>query len=94
MSEYSQIMYAREYLINNVLLPLYPSIEPLPTLIGVCTQVDNVSTEIPRLRAQVAVLLRVKEAAMVIHLATGGYVEQLEKALIAYSEWEKTNANK
>jgi hypothetical protein len=54
MSEYSQIFEAREYLINNVLLPLHPNIQPLPTLIGVCTQVDNATTEITRLRAETA----------------------------------------
>ena len=63
-------MDARNYLINNVLIPLHPSIEPLPTLIGVCTQVDNAASEILRLRAQIAAkdaqiaaLLKVKEAA-------------------------------
>lgn len=43
---------AHAYLTRNVLLPLYPNIEPLPNLLGVCTQVDNISTEITTLRAE------------------------------------------
>ena len=54
MSEYSQIMDARDYLINNILLPLHPNIKPLPTLLGVCTQVDNAAAEILRLRSELA----------------------------------------
>ena len=32
----------RDYLIRNVLQPAFPGITPLPTLDGVCTQVDHV----------------------------------------------------
>jgi hypothetical protein len=33
---------ARRYLINAIIKPLHPDLEPLPDLIGVCTQVDNI----------------------------------------------------
>ncbi len=33
---------AREYLIRNALQPAFPGISPLPSLAGVCTQVDHI----------------------------------------------------
>lgn len=37
---------ARDYLIRNVLLPYHPQVVALPDLLGVCTQADNIATEI------------------------------------------------
>jgi len=37
------VSQARGYLIRNVLEPLSPGIEPAPTLIEVCTQVDHLT---------------------------------------------------
>lgn len=34
---------ARGYLIRNVIEPLHPNVTPLPDLIGVCTQIDNIT---------------------------------------------------
>lgn len=46
-----EIKAAREYLIRNVIKPLWPDCEPSETLEGVCTQVDNIASEILALRA-------------------------------------------
>ena len=34
---------ARAYLIRNVIVPLHPTCVPLPDLMGICTQVDNIT---------------------------------------------------
>ena len=34
---------ARAYLIRNVIVPLHPTCVPLPDLMGICTQVHNIT---------------------------------------------------
>lgn len=47
-----EVVAARHYLIGYVIAPLWgDAVVPLHDLLGVCTQVDNISTEILTLRA-------------------------------------------
>ena len=48
---------AREYLIRNALQPAFPGISPLPSLAGVCTQVDHILARQQDAIAQAYVLL-------------------------------------
>lgn len=53
---------ARDYLIRNVIKPLHPRCAPLPDLLGVCSQIDNISTEIPQSRARLTALESERDA--------------------------------
>lgn len=52
-----EVAKAHGYLARNVLQAIHPKCEPLPDLLGLCTQIDNMVTEIPRLRAELAAVL-------------------------------------
>lgn len=49
---------AHAYL-SRLLTHLHPQCEPLPDLMGLCTQIDNALTEIKTLRAALAEVVRV-----------------------------------
>lgn len=59
----AEVEQAHSYL-ARLLQNTHPQCEPLPNLWGLCTQIDNMVTEIPKLRAEVE---RLKSAASTIN---------------------------